>query len=116
MVVWFEKLVCQGLLLVGEHSSTFLNFPGFCTEKAPAIGIGTFIVLDNPSGVSEVMVRMLIALDGPPEAGEGIIVLIEGHTPAEAVPGISFPMGIPPKPPDRVTVSIVSVHGEHLQR
>ena len=28
MVVWFEKLVCQGVLMVGEHEIMFLYHPG----------------------------------------------------------------------------------------
>ena len=27
MAVWFEKLVCQGVLMVGEHDFTFLLHP-----------------------------------------------------------------------------------------
>ena len=111
MVVWFEKIICWGLLLVGEHS--FMHFPDFCTKKAPTIKVGMFIVLEKPSSASKVMERMFITLDGPPEAGEGITVLLESHTLTGTVPGISYPMSIPPKPPNRVMVSIISAHGDH---
>ena len=96
---------------MGEHIS--MHFPSFCTEKAPSIGVGTFIVLENPSSANEAMERMFITLDGPPRDGEGITVLIDGHTPPGAMPGISCPMSIPPKPPERVVVSIISTRGDH---
>ena len=95
---------------MGEHSS--MHFPDFCTKKAPTIGVGMFIVLEKPSIASKVMERMFITLDGPPEAGEGITILIESHTPVGTVPGISYPMSITPKPPDRVAISIISAHGD----
>ena len=96
---------------MGEHSS--MHFPDFCTKKAPTIRVGMFIVLEKPSSTSKVMERMFITLDGPPKAGEGITVLIEGHTPTGTIPGISCPMSIPPKPPDRFVVSIILAHGDH---
>ena len=55
MVVWFEKIICWGLLLVGEHS--FMHFPDFCTKKDPTIGVGMFIVIEKPSSTSKVMER-----------------------------------------------------------
>ena len=112
MAFSFEKLVCQGVLLVGEHRSMY--FPSFCAKKDPSIEVGTFIVLEKPSSISEVVARTFITLDGPPEASEGITVLIEGHTPTEAVSGISYQMGIPPKPPNRVMVSIILACGDHF--
>ena len=111
MAFWFEKIIYWGLLLVGQHSS--MHFPNFCTKKAPIIEVGTFIILENPSSASKVMERTFITLNGPPEPGEGIIVLIEGHTPVGTVPRSSCPMSIPPNPPDRVTVSIILACGDH---
>ena len=111
IVFWFENLVCCRLLLVGEHSS--MHFLNFYTKKAPTIGVGMFIVLENPSSASKVMERMLMALNGPPEAGEGITILIEGHTLVGTVPGSSYPMSIPPNPRYRVTISIILAHGDH---
>ena len=112
MAFWFEKLIYWGLLLVGQHSS--MHFPDFCTKKAPTIRVGMFIVLEKPSSASKVMERMFITLDGPPEAGEGITILIESHTLVGTVPGISCPMSITPKPPDRVAVSIIPQCGDHF--
>ena len=40
---------------------------------------------------------MFIALDGPVEADEGIIVLIEVHTPTGVAPIFSVSHGCPPK-------------------
>ena len=111
MAFWFEKLIYWGLLLVGHHSS--IHFPDFCTKKDPTIGVGMFIVLEKPSSASKVMERTFITLNGPPKPGEGIIVLIEGHTPTGTVPRSSCPMIIPPKPPDRVAVSIISACRDH---
>ena len=96
---------------MGEHSS--MHFHGFCIEKAPTIGVGTFIVLEKPSSTSEVVARTFITLNGPPGVGEGITVLIQGHTPADVVSGISCPMGVPPTPPDKVIVSIIPARGDH---
>ena len=110
MAIWFENLVCHRLLLVGQHSS--MHFPDFCTKKAPTIRVGMFIVLEKPSSASKVMERMFITLDGPPKVGEGITILIESHTLAGTATGISCPMSITPKPPDRVAVSIISAHGD----
>ena len=90
-----------------------MHFPNFCTKKAPTIGVGTFIVLENRSSDSKGMERTFIALDGPPEASEGINILIEGHTTARTVPGSFCPMSIPPKPTERVVVSIISTRGDH---
>ena len=112
MAFWFEKLIYWGLLLVGQHRS--MHFPDFCTKNAPTIRVGMFIVLEKPSCVNKVMDRMFITLDGPLQAGEGITILIEGHTLARTVPGISCSMSIPPKPPDWVMVSIFSKHGDNF--
>ena len=76
--------------------------------------IRTFITLEEIFGASEVEERMFITLYGPPKAGEGIIVLIKYNTPMGVVPIISCPMGIPPKPPDVVVVSIISARGDHF--
>ena len=76
--------------------------------------VGTFIVLENPSNVIKVMTRTFIALDGPPKAGEGITVIIEGCALTEAIPGISCPMGNPPKPPDVVASSKAPARGDHF--
>ena len=33
MVVWFEKLVRQGVLMVGEHEIVFLRRPGYMHQE-----------------------------------------------------------------------------------
>ena len=75
--------------------------------------VRTFITLEDISGASEAEARMFITLDGPPKVGDGIVVLIKYNTPMGVVTGISCPMGIPPKPPDVVIVSIISASGDH---
>ena len=72
-----------------------------------------FITLEKHSGVSEVMVRMFITLDGPPRVGEGIVVLINYKTPTGVVHEISCPMGIPPKTSNVFIVFIILAHGDH---
>ena len=112
MAVWFEKLVFLGVLLVGEHGC--MHFPYSCIGKAPAIGAGKFIVLEKYSNTNEVVSRTFIALDGPPGVGERITVIIEDHTLGKAMPRISCPMGIPPKPSDMVATSKATACGDHF--
>ena len=116
MVTLIEKLVYQGVLLVSEP---WLGIPlllSFHARGTPTIMVRTFITLEEIFSTSEAEARIFITLDGPPEVVEGIVVLIEYNTPMGAVPGISYPMGIPPKPPDVVIVSIILAHGNHCLR
>ena len=76
--------------------------------------VRTFITLEDLFGSSEAEARMFITLDGPPEAVEGIVVLIKYNTPMGDMPGIYCPMGIPQKPLDVVVFSIISTHGDHF--
>ena len=108
------KLVCQGVLLVGENCPEFLQFLSFYPKNSPTIGVGMFIALERISGPSKVDARMFITLDGPAKAHEGIAVIIECDALTEAVLGISYPAGIPPKPPEVVAISIISARGEHF--
>ena len=112
MLVRFEKLVCQGVLLIGKHSSAFLHSHDHLTKDASTIREETVIVLEHPSGFSEVMIKTFILLDEPLEAGEGITVLTEDHTFDDVVPGISCPVGVPPKPSDAITASKASSHDD----
>ena len=73
-----------------------------------------FITLEKASCASEVMARMFITLDGPSRAGEGIAVLINYSTPMSSVHGISYPIGIPPKPLEVVVSFSISAHGDHF--
>ena len=75
--------------------------------------VGTFFVLEYPSNIIEVMTRKFIALDGPPKAGEGITIIIEGCTHVETVSRISCPMRIPPKPPDVIAAPKSLARGDH---
>ena len=75
MAVWFEKLVFQSVLFIGEHSSAFLCSHGNFTKYVSTIGEETFIVLEDPSGFNEVTIKTFIILDEPPKVGEGINVL-----------------------------------------
>ena len=90
-----------------------MPFPVFHAKRAPTIMVMMFITLEKFSDTSKVDVRMFITLEIPSDAGEGNVVLIKCNTTAEAVPGISCPMGIPPKPSDVVVVSIISARGDH---
>ena len=114
MAIWFENLVCQGVFFIGEHSSTFLCSHDHFIRDMSTIEEETFIVLEDPFGVSKLMTGMLIVLHGPAEANGGITILIEGHTPAGVVPGFSCPMEVPQKPPDMVAASKSSVHDDHF--
>ena len=40
MAVWFEKLICQGVLMVGEHAFMFLYHPE-CLNQETTIHWGT---------------------------------------------------------------------------
>ena len=96
----------------GRHSE-ILPFLRFHAKKDPTIRVNMFITLEKCSNTSKVGVRMFIILEIPSEVGEGIAVLIKCNTPAEAMPRISCPMGIPLKPPDVVAFSIIiacSIH------
>ena len=92
----------------------FLRSHDHFTKGASTIGEETFIVLEYPSGISKVVTRALIILDGLAEANEGIITLIDGHTTANIVLGFSCPRNVPPKPPDVVTASKASVRDGHF--
>ena len=113
MVTSIEKLVYQGVLLVGEPRLGIPFLLIFHARGNPTIMVRMFIKLDNPFDACEFMEIIFITLDGTPGAGEGIVVLINYNTPAGAVSGISCPMGIPPKPLDIVVVSIISARGDH---
>ena len=114
MAIWFENLICQGVLLIGEHSSTFLRSHNHFTKDVSTIGEYTFIVLEDPSGVSKVMIGTFIILDGPANASKGITILIEGHTPVGIVPGFLCPVDVPPNPPYLVAASKASVRDDHF--
>ena len=58
--------------------------------------------------------KTFIALDGPIGTGEGIIVLIEGHTPTGIVPRFSCPMDVPPNPPYVVATSKSSIRDDYV--
>ena len=109
-----KKYVCQGFLMIGESRPRVPLFLSFRARGTPTIMVRTFITLEELFGTSEAEVRMFITLDGTPEAGEGITVLIKYNTPMGVVPGISCPMGIPPKPLDMVVVSIILACGDHF--
>ena len=114
MVVSFKKLIYKGVFLVVKHSSAFLCSDDHFTKCVSTIGEETFIVLEYTSGISKVVIGTFIVLDGPTKAIEGIIVLIEGHTPVGIVLGFSCPMDVPPKPPDMVAASKASIHDDHF--
>ena len=76
--------------------------------------VRTFITLEEILCASEAKARIFITLNGPLEVVEGIVVLIKYNTPMGVVPGISYPMGIHPKHPDMVIVSIILAHGDHF--
>ena len=115
MVTLIEKLVYLGVLLVGEPRLGIPLLLIFHARGTPTIMVRTFITLEEIFGTSEVDERMFITLDGPPMVGEGIVVLIKYNIPMGSVPRISCPiMGIPPKPPYVVIVSIISAHGDHF--
>ena len=100
--------------MVGE---SWLGIPLFLRFNARGnltIMVRTFITLEEIFGASVVEARMFITLDGPPQAVEGIVVLIKYNTPMGVVPVISCPMGIPPKPPKVAAVSIISTCGDHF--
>ena len=75
--------------------------------------VRTFITLEYLFNTSEDEARIFITLDRPPKAGEGIVVLIKYNTLMGVVLGISYQMGIPPKPLDVIVVSIISARGDH---
>ena len=76
--------------------------------------VHTFIALEMFSSVIKVKKNMFITLDGPADAGKGIIFLTECHSPAGIVPGFSSPMDVPPKPPNIVNASKSSVRDDHV--
>ena len=112
MVSLIEKFVHQGVLLVGDPRPRIPLFLSFHARGTPTIMVRTFITLEETFGTNEVRKRIFITLDGPPEALEGIVVLIKYNTPMGVVPVISCPMGIPPKPPNLVAISIISTRGD----
>ena len=67
--------------------------------------VHTFIALEMFYSVIKVKKNMFITLDGPADAGEGIIFLTEGHTPTGIIPGFSCPMDVPQNPPNIVDAS-----------
>ena len=114
MVIWLKNIVYQGVLLVGKCSCAFLCSHDHFTKDASTIGVETFIVLEDPFGVREVMKGTFIVLDGPAEVSEGIIVSLEGHTPMVIVLGFSCPMDVPPKPLDVVISSKALTRDDHF--
>ena len=98
--------------MIGKHSSTFLHSHDNFTKDASTIEEETFIVLEDPSGLSEVMIKTFIVLDEPPKDDEGINVLTEDHTFDDVVPRISCPVGVPPEPPNAVAASKASTHDD----
>ena len=100
-------------MLVG-HRFAFLCSHDHFTKDASTIGEETFIVLEYTSGISKVVIGTFIILDGPTKAIEGIIVLIEGHTPVGIVLGFSCPRGVPPKTRAVVPASKASVLDGHF--
>ena len=113
MVALFEKLVYQGVMLIFDPRSKIPMFLSFLSKRAPTIRVRTFIALDKIPDTSEGKGRMFITLYGPSKVGEVILVIIECNTLVEVVPGISCPVGIPPKPPNVVIVSIILARGDH---
>ena len=109
-----EKYVCQGVLMIGESWPRVPLFLSFHSKVTPTIMLRTLITVEKPSSASKVKVRIFIIVDGPPEAGESIVVLIDYNTSTGIVLGTSCPIGILPKPPDKVAVSIISTHGDHF--
>ena len=109
----FEKLVYQGVLLVGEPRLGIPLLLSFNARGNPAIMVTKFITFEEVFGASEADEMMFITLVGPPDDGEGISILLKYNTPMGVVPRISRPMGIPPKPPHIVVVSIISTCGDH---
>ena len=116
MAASFEKLVYQGVLLVGEPQFRIPLFVSFHDRGTPTIMVRTFITLEEIFGASEADEMMFITLVGPPDDGEGISILLKYNTPMGVVPRISCPMGIPPKPLDVVAVSIISACDDHFYR
>ena len=114
MAILFEKPVCRGSLVVDERHSKILPFLSFHAKKDPTIRVKMFITLEKCSNTSKFDVRMFITLERPSKACEGIFVLIKCNTLAKVVPGISCPMGIPPKPSDVVAVSIITTCSIHF--
>ena len=76
--------------------------------------VRNIITVEEIFGSSKVKARMFITIDGPPEASESIAVSIDYNTSASTVPGISYLMSIPPKPLNKVAVSIISTRGDHF--
>ena len=113
MATSFEKLVYQGVLLVGEPQFRIPLFVSFHDRGTPTIMVRTFITLEEIFGSSEDEARMFITLDGPPEAGESVAILIDYNTYRGAVHGLSCPISITPKPPNRVATSITSTRSDH---
>ena len=80
MVTSIEKLVYQSVLLVGEPRLEITWLLSFHARGTPTIMVRTFITLKDIFCTSEAKERMFIILDGPPKAGEGIVVLINYNT------------------------------------
>ena len=114
MAASFENIIYQGVLLVGEPRLVIPLLLSFHARGTTTIMVRTFITLEEIFNSSEAKERMFITLDGPLEAVEGIAILIKYNTPMGVVHGISYPMGIPPKPLDVVVSFIISTHGDHF--
>ena len=108
------NMVCRNFFPVDKPSSRILLLLYPHAKEIPAIMVETFISLEMFSSIIKVKTKTFIALDGPIDTGEGIIVLIEGHTPTGIVPGFSCPMDVPPKTLDVVTTSKSSVHDDYV--
>ena len=94
MAASFKKLVYQCVLLVREPRLGITLLLSFHVRGTPTIMVRMFITLEEIFFANEAEARMFITLDGPPEAGEGIAVLIKYNTPMGVVPGFFCPMGI----------------------
>ena len=108
------KMVCQDFFLVDKPWSRILPLLYPHAKEILAIMVETFISLEMFSSIIKVKTKTFIALDGPIDTGEGIIVLIEGHTPTGIVPGFSCPMDVPPNPPYVVATSKASIRDDYV--
>ena len=108
------KTVCRYFFPVHKPWSRIspLLYPH--AKEILAIMVETFISLEMFSSIIKVNTKTFIALDGPADAGEGIIVLTKGHTPVGIIPAFSCPMDVPRKPPDVVTTSKALVHDDYV--
>ena len=81
MVASIENLVYQGVILVGDPWLRITLLLSFHATGTPTIMVRMFITLEEIFGTGEAEARMFITLDGPPEAIEGIVVVIKYNTP-----------------------------------